>query len=229
MIVFDDEIRTCGVFITKAMQLYKLKPFAAPKHYVFKDPDTGRDFAANTQAELTAAIVAYRQQNSLPSIEFLDVVLDHYWAMLPENIENRTPSSPLRRGFLAYVKGGVALISKLFYGVDHLVDQATADRRASICVQCRYNVFPDKGPFVAWSDQIAAHMTGDLKSKHNDLLGNCEVCSCLLRAKVFWRGNMGLTDAQEAKMRSVGCWQVEVPKPGTKVSTKGFYQFGSGK
>jgi hypothetical protein len=188
------------------MSILRLKPFCVPRRYVFSDPDTHRLHVGTTRDALKAIIQAYRSQNELEPIENLDLVLENYWCSLPENTPVCEPA-PLRRGFMSFFKGGVALISDLFFGTQNLVSQAEADRRAEICTRCPHNVFPDKLGFIAWSDEIALHSTNGLKSSHHDLLGNCGVCSCPLRAKVFRKGPFRLSPAERTEMAEVGCWQ----------------------
>lgn len=189
------------------MRLLRLRPFASPKSYCFVDPDTQRKYLANSKPELIKSIVQYRAQNELTPLQNLDLVLDHYWAKLPENAGIAEVSPNLKRGFYSYIKGGIALIDTLFYGERHMVSQEEADRRAQICLACPHNQFPDKGPFVNWSDQIAEASVGDRRSKHHYELGNCMVCSCTLKAKVHFKGDMGLTKEQADKMLLVNCWQ----------------------
>ena len=132
------------------MKLLRLIPSAVPKRYIFQDPDTKRNFKADSREALTKAIVSYRAANGLERIKRLEIVLDHYWATLPENIGNTEVAPTLERGWLAYMKGGLTLLDYLRYGEKQLVNQITADKRAVQCVSCKYNIFPDKGPFLEW-------------------------------------------------------------------------------
>ena len=91
---------------------------------------------------------------------------------------------------------------------DSFASQKEADRRAAICAVCPHNVFPDRGNFIRWADHMAVVSVGDRKSKHHDELGNCAVCTCPLRAKVFYTGKNTLTEEQKIEMRKVNCWQV---------------------
>lgn len=191
------------------MRLLKFKPFSGPKRFVFKDPDTGHDYLEATERDLIRRIVSYRAQNNLQPITHLDIVLQHYWCGLKENQGECEPCEPLKRGLLAYLRGGIALIDNVWYGEKARVGQTEADRRGALCVKCPYNVFPDKGPFIRWSDMLAEHSVGEARSLYHDSLGNCEVCSCTLKAKVWYKGDMGLTEEQKLKMKKVNCWQSE--------------------
>jgi len=187
--------------------MLRFKPFAAPKRFVFKDPDTGFHYEEATEKDLIRRIVHYRAQNELPPIEHLDLVLANYWCGLPENEGSCQPYGKLKRGIIAYIKGGIALLETIAYPREHIVTQEQADKRAEKCLGCVYNVFPDKGAFVRWSDDIAEASVGDLRAKHYESLGNCEVCSCTLKAKVWYKGSMGLDEKQKEIMREVDCWQ----------------------
>lgn len=184
----------------------KLLPHVGPADLVFVDPDSGYRFRAPSRDALIKHIIAYRQQNGLEPIEELTAVLENYWCGLPENRSNCVPLK-LRRGFARYMKGGIALLLNILYR--NTVSQAEADRRAEICTGCTYNVFPKKGWSVAWADAMAEQMVGQKKSKHHNELGNCEVCTCPLRAKVFWKGKIDLTEKERKRMTQVGCWQTE--------------------
>ena len=188
------------------MQLARLKPFMGPKHYIFKDPDTGREYQATTKETLVRTIVAYREQNELPPILHLNHVLENYWANLPENAENAEMAPPFKRGFVAYIKGGVSLLDYIWYGEDRMVTKEVADNRATICLTCPHNVFPDKGAFIAWTDSIAEASVGDKKSAHYDELGSCDCCSCTLKAKVFYKGVFSCS-AKELSCFPEFCWQ----------------------
>lgn len=187
----------------------KFASFKGPKSFIFKDPDTGYEFNAPTRKALIRHIVSYRAQNGLEEIESLNSVLENYWCHLPENC-GACIDAPFKRGFLEYLKGGISLVKQMAY--KSFASQELADKRAEICIGCKYNVFPDKGFFIKWSDDIAQESVGNRRSKHHKKLGNCGVCSCVLRAKVFFMGNPQLTSTQIKQMNDVNCWQPELQK-----------------
>lgn len=185
------------------MLFKKFKPFCSSVVYKFKDPDTGYDYEAGTYPELVQKIVKYRSQNNLEKIEALSQVLDNYLCGLPENVGSCT-SALLKRSLLGYLKGGIALIQNMAY--DTIATQEVADKRSEICKGCPHNVFPDKGPFIYWSDRIAEASIGNRKSVNHNDLGNCEICSCPLRAKVFFGGKIDLPDKEHDQLPDF-CWQ----------------------
>lgn len=184
----------------------KFLPFQGPLVYRWADPDTGRQFQSNTKQSLMERITAYRQTNNLEEIEHLSFVLENYWCGLPEN-EGKCVKAEVKRGFLGYVKGGIALIKNIAY--DKMVSLIEANKRADQCASCKYNVFPDKKGFIAWSDQIAEAAVGLRKTEKHNELGNCEVCSCPLRAKVFYGGDIKIENEWRVRMEEVKCWQLK--------------------
>jgi len=169
-------------------------------------------YEAPNRKILLDLIRAYRKQNELEPLDFLPAIVEHYQCVQPDNIGRCTPAPQLKRGFIQFVKGGIALLKNVAY--KSYASQNEADRRAEICLNCLHNTFPDRGPFVRWADDLAEAAVGDRKSTYHDQLGNCGVCSCLLRSKVFYNGTLELTDDELAEMRKVNCWQPALAKKG---------------
>lgn len=186
------------------------KPFQTSPTWQFPDPDNTKHMhIGSTRAELVNNIVQYRAQNRLETIENLSIVLDTYLCGRPENA-GKCKEAELKRGLIQYLKGGLALVKNVFYGEENMVSQEEADRRGAICKNCPCNSFPDRGMFVQWSDDLALHSIGDRKSTYHDDLGNCEACSCCMRAKVFYKGPFGLLASERDKMKKCNpkCWQL---------------------
>lgn len=155
-------------------------------------------------ASLLSHITRYREQNQLEPIEYLEEIVENYLCLLPENIGGCVSAGKLKRGFFGFVKGGIALFQNVAY--TQFVSKEKANARAEICVGCPMNVFPDKGPFVRWSDRLAEASVGTRRVDKHSKLGNCEACGCPLRAKVWFGGKLELTEEQEAKAPDF-CWQ----------------------
>ncbi len=96
-----------------------------------------------------------------------------------------------------------------------MVQQSTAESRAAICLTCPKNIFPDKGPFVAWCDSIAEAMTGGRTTSLDAKLGSCDVCSCVIKAKVHYGGDMHLSDEEKQQLPDY-CWMLTEAKEGAK-------------
>ncbi len=186
----------------------KFTAYAAPKRYIFEDPDTRTIFEGTTKKELVDKVIAFRKQNKLEELEGISAVIDNYLCCLPENA-GACEEMKMHRSWIEYPKGGFTLLKNMLYR--SFVSQKEADRRASICVECPHNIFPDKKGFIKWSDNVAELSVEDRKSVHHAQLGNCGVCSCTLKAKVFYNGDMGLTKKQEEQILNSNpkCWQVD--------------------
>lgn len=190
--------------------LLKFKPFHGPLNYRFKDPNTGFKFEASSEKELISRIRSYRSQNNLEPLEFLEAVIENYLCHQPENAGGCTPRGEFKRGIFAYLKGGIVLLQNLMYS--SFAPQEVADARSAQCKDCKFNVFPDRDKFIKWSDDIAIASVGDRRSAGHESLGNCEVCSCPLRAKVFFAGKVSLSETEQSEMRTVNCWQLNILK-----------------
>lgn len=177
--------------------------------FVWKDPDTGREFEDQNKQSLIDRVTAYRRQNNLEEIEELGVVMESYWCGLPEN-KGKCVGAELERGWLGYVRGGLAMVRNLVYKA--FAPQGVADARSRQCSGCKFNVFPDRGPFIEWSDKIAEASTLGRRSEFHDELGSCAVCTCPLRAKVFIGDVIPLEPEWIPDMQSVMCWQLAAGK-----------------
>lgn len=192
------------------MPMFKrLRAFEAPSYYVFKDPDTAFVYTARSREELVRSILSYREQNNLPPIEALNVVLENYWCGLPENNGKCQEHTTLNRSLMGYIRGGIALLQNMAF--PSFATQDEADVRSEQCANCPYNSFPDRGPFLKWSDEVAVSCVGERKSKRHNDLGNCSVCTCPLRSKVFWNKPLEkFDDEQLVQLRKVNCWQLKL-------------------
>ena len=186
------------------------QPFQGPSRFTFKDPDTGRQFDEPSKAALIQRINQYRSANNLEPLDHLSFVLENYWCGLPENRGKCVPVPALQRGVMGFLKGGIAVLKNLMY--KQFAHQNVADERSRQCAKCPFNIFPDRGPFVKWSNEIALHSTDGRRSEKHDELGECAVCSCPLRAKVFIDEAVSLEKEWIPKLESVQCWQLKLPR-----------------
>lgn len=187
--------------------MLKFLPFRASLEFEFIDPDTGYVYRAESKAALVDKIVAYRSQNNLEQIFKLDAVIDNYLCRMPQNAGKCGKNVDMNRSWWHYIKGGVSLLKNML--IENPVEQKEADRRSEICAACPNNVFPDKGRFVKWSDKVAEASVPGKRSKCHKELGNCSVCTCPLRAKVWSPKPFLLSPREETEMKKVKCWQTE--------------------
>lgn len=182
----------------------RFKSFEGVSSFTFIDPDTGRDFKEASKQLLIDRIQVYRVQNNLKEIEHISEVLDNYWCSLPGNAGKCEPIE-FKRGILGYIKGGIALLTNVAYRSFCSYDEA--QRRADICIKCPHNIFPDKEGFLKWSDNIAEHSVGERKTTVDKELGNCELCTCPLRAKVhIGSDSFGISEEVNKTLPDY-CWQ----------------------
>ena len=187
----------------------RFKAFEASPTIEFKDPDTGYMFRANNLKNLYVDIIKYRAQNNLEPVEYLREVVENYLCGLPENCNKCQENDKLSRSISQYVRGGIALLKNMAY--PRFVTQAVAEERAEQCIKCPNNIFPDKGPFLAWSDEIAIQQVGERKSVHHEDLGSCKVCTCTLKSKVFFGGALSEFPSEElVELKKVNCWQLKI-------------------
>ena len=109
------------------------------------------------------------------------------------------------------------LKGKITRGEPVFVDQAEANRRAALCVNCPHNVTPaSKGWAQKWTDGKMLDAVEGRMTAHHDRLAVCQVCSCELRAAVWW-----LPDILVASMKGkrfplkfpAFCWKANLHKP----------------
>lgn len=184
----------------------KFRAFEASGSYSFVDPDTGHKFAAPKLDDLYRDINNYRRQNRLEEIESLPLVVENYLCGLPEN-QHKCQPMILHRSITEYIRGGIHLIRNLAF--PKFAKQEVAEARASQCIKCPLNIFPNKDHFVAWSDGIAIKEVGERRTSVHEQLGSCAGCGCPLKSKVFVAGPLKPFKDEEVKlMRPVGCWQL---------------------
>lgn len=190
---------------------FKFKPGHQSLDWEFIDPDTSFLYKARSRAELTKLIVQYRINNRLEPIENLQEVLDDYLCRKPESAGKCVPEVALNRGFRAYFKGATLILKSLLY--KSFATQEEADRRSEICSTCPNNVFPDKTGFIKWSDALAEKSTGGKKSKYHAKLGNCSVCTCCMKPKVFLGRDILEVSKEEYDKFPDFCWQKQEVYP----------------
>jgi hypothetical protein len=196
------------------MSFLKFNQLNTPTRFEFKDPDVShKTYKADSYQNLYRLIRGYREQNGLPEIPYLETVVEHYLCGLPENKGRCVQRPKLKRGLIPTIRGGVALIANVLY--KSFVTQEVADARAAVCAKCPHNVFPDKGPFIKWSDDIAEAAVGKRKAKDHDAVGNCSICSCPLRAKVWYNGELKFPEEQLKQFPDF-CWQKKEAINGSK-------------
>jgi hypothetical protein len=94
------------------------------------------------------------------------------------------------------------------------VPDDVANARALVCAKCPHNVIPaGKGWLQNWSDGQMLKSVEGRKTESHDRLGVCEVCSCELRAAVWWMPDIiaaTTRDAKFARRLPAHCWKRKI-------------------
>lgn len=190
--------------------------------YVFCDPDTGKHFSYPSYAELESAVQKYREDKDLPRIAKFRAVWEHYICENVAGMEGRCcqVAEYIKRSFEQFWQGGKSFVRAAVAGKAAFVDQTTADRRAAICKQCDQNV-KNIGHRNFYTDTAIKQQVGQRRSVHHDDLHTCKICSCILKAKVFYNNKIvagSITDTElvqltrrprDAAGRPLRCWQLD--------------------
>lgn len=207
--------------------LLKFKPFQGPCEQSFRDPDTSVILKATTRKELIDKIKAYRDQNDLDELLFLNEVIEDYQCRLPENAAKWEYYSEgfFKRGFLQAIKGGISIIKMVMFPIEKLVTQDVAEARAKQCSACPLNCYesgveasslevkPEEKKFTTeYLNQVIPHMIGDRTTSYDDKLVRCAGCTCWLRASVWEKGPFDLSQDELNKMKPFNCWKANEAK-----------------
>lgn len=103
------------------------------------------------------------------------------------------------------------LHGKVSRGEEVFVGKEAANRRAEICAGCEANVIPaSKGWLQSWADGQMLAMVENRTVRDQEKLGVCEVCSCELRAAVWWDSDILISSMRGAKFVHrfpAHCWK----------------------
>lgn len=176
--------------------------------------ETSVKFSEKSLASLKKVLKSHFAANNIPiQPGFDEWVEDCACRNLPQGAEScvdesgRTPGvarklslADLRR-FLLVVGGLIKERSDAF------VSQEEADRRAAICLGCPKNIDPQGGcPACSGIHRLAEQVKGNRHSKHDGGLKSCEICGCMLKAKVWI--NSDILDKADAGLEWPDyCWR----------------------
>lgn len=97
------------------------------------------------------------------------------------------------------------------------VDAVEGNRRAVICGKCDRNVIPaGKGWVQNWTDGKMLEAVEGRRTENHDRLGVCEVCSCELRAAVWWSPDIIEASSRRARYATdfpKHCWKRQIINP----------------
>ena len=111
---------------------------------------------------------------------------------------------------------------KVARGEAVFVPDDVANGRALICAKCPHNVIPaGKGWLQNWTDGQMLKSVEGRKTESHDRLGVCDVCSCELRAAVWWQPDIIATTTRGVKFaRNLPphCWKRKIIQPQIQAS-----------
>lgn len=114
----------------------------------------------------------------------------------------------------SFINVMAAWIAGIVRGREVFVSQDEANSRAAICITCEHNM-ELAGSCGACADRIARALSiiGSRRTKHDDQLGACGICSCALRVAVhipLHAQRAGLSEDLKAEFRKIPyCWKRE--------------------
>lgn len=166
-----------------------------PPLYSFKDEqEPANEFEDTDLQRLVARIIQFRHENALPDIAYLQNVILHYTMMAhpdyAQHIEWYIPDATVNLSVKQYALSALAYVKATTHNPDNVfVDQATAEERATTCLNCPRNVPKVNGRTKddqGFGQSRFAQLAKDRQTSVDNLLHLCGTCSCLLKAKVHF-------------------------------------------
>lgn len=188
---------------------------------VFNLNDTARGmvgFGSNFD-QLVNNIGQWRRANGVPiGLGFIDEVEDAVCRQYPNECHQTHPQLPnpeQRLNWRDVLHGTVVMVKQKLSGTP-LVSDAEAERRAAICVGCKFNqhiTYGCTGGCPELNNVIAA-IVGAKRTSADDKLRGCGICHCSLRSAVYVDLSIQqsvLTKEQIDKFKVAkeinGCWK----------------------
>lgn len=163
--------------------------------YFYHVEETDTDLEHPTFQVLLLNLRSHYAANGLTYPENMQELVEDYMChMLPESFCRGTSTRPRakvisRQQIRDFTK---ALLNAARYKGSAYVDQAEADKRAAICVQCKYNT----SSMCTTCDGLKAFaktlLGGGRETRLDQYLKICYFCGCLLRVKVHM-SDLGLS------------------------------------
>ena len=196
-----------------------------------KQPETGTVLNAPTIRMMVAEVVKYRSANNLPieknirrqvEIQICETMSPDDAARLCEFLNEDDSKNPpeLRKRHATitdlenFGKAVKAVMESKAAGATLHVEQAEANRRASICAACPKNIPIAACYGCGMLGSIYRAITGNQYSDFDPLLRQCDVCGCDNKTQVHFTGEVlrlaaekqGFMDAEFPNW----CWKREV-------------------
>lgn len=211
-----------------------------PQGWSWTDPQTkfayNLDYGSGVKGleNLMEHVRRYREDNMLPAFDpaALRKLIEHSICKR-DGMENRCfDASPQKRNIGQTIKGGMAAVKAIagsFIPGENemsMVSVRLAEKRAAVCDKCPMNNKPDGQTLLEQLEDAAMlKLIGSRKTSIHDRLLSCSVCTCNVRAKVWFSRRIinGSLDAETrgklAKVvtdrngASMACWQIRDREP----------------
>lgn len=169
---------------------------------------------------LLTNIIAYRKANGLEIGLGLEDMIEQAlctgkYSHECEQRDAAAPDPAKRIGWRTVLAGTKVMLRHWLAGKP-LESQAEAERRAEICSRCPWNLdisWSCGGPCAEFKDFVERQV-GAPKTKYDDRLRNCGICSCYLSSAIFVPLDMQysvLTEEQKKQFAiahaKFGCWK----------------------
>lgn len=183
-------------------------------------PDKGMVGNGYMFDQLLRDIKGYRKANALPiGVWFEEEVEEEVCKKYPGECDFNNPDMPRYAELHSSdVARGIKIMLKHKLAGSPLVDDATALRRAEICVKCPYNVsirYPCAGRCGDLEETVRS-VIGSKQPPFGDRLKACAICKCFVGVSIYvplqmQQSVLGTREKEYFKMagKEVGCWKAE--------------------
>jgi hypothetical protein len=179
------------------------------------DPMTGVSVFGILFDQLVRKMKDVRRANGIPiGIEFEDEVEKWCCESKPDECQETDPEWPVVRPLDLgdIVRGSAVMMAHKLAG-SPLVTRQEAERRAQICLGCKFNqnfAKPCSGICQELLNVVNS-VTGHVGTQYDSQLHACGVCKCFLQASIWLPLDIqckGVTDKQRAQFKNVpNCWK----------------------
>ena len=209
--------------------MFKLKDpsLVPPGGFAYRQPETGAIIDGQSLRDTAILVEKHRKANGLDRATFqesLDDVQHQICLRVPGSFCVNSDPDKIRFTFSwdAIKAGTITLAAWAEVAIRNgnpYVDQAEAERRASICSTCFANSKTEGcvtcGFMDSVRDLISKTCSDKSTSKDSDI-NACGVCGCLIKCKVHLKEEIlapGITDKQAAMYADIPrCWMAQIKK-----------------
>ncbi len=171
------------------------KIYAPPGGWRYRVPETGQTFRGVSEYQLLTELQAHYRANQIqqPDLETLKASIEHFVCEQEPDYctdahgQPHPPKGGRFHGFHEVIQGTRTIGAWLLAGAP-MVEQQVADARARTCVGCPQNDEPQGCSTCNAKDMrnLVEKLVGKRRTVVDDYLKSCRVCTCLLKAKVWF-------------------------------------------